>query len=217
MKKIITIGLYLLFCLFANQIFALGIISTNGGFEIAGSGAGAASAAGWSGMPDSALSRTDAAAHSGSWSMELLGGHYDWSHCTQAYNEEDYAGMEIFATVWVMSPSNSSAVAVNDQFGNNSVIFKLEEAGSIEPLVDSFGILNVDAGGVRDQWICLTNIIPVMPSGQQGFSCELIGRMSSGTVYFDDLQVVVVPEPVIIGTLLGIIFFFRKTIQGNKI
>ena len=131
MKKIITIGMCLFICLFASRIFALGIISTNGGFEIEGSGAGAATAAGWSGTPDSALSRTDAAAHSGSWSMELLGGHWDWSHCTQAYNEEDYVGKEIFATVWVMSPSNSSAVAVNDQFGNNSVIFKLEEAGTI--------------------------------------------------------------------------------------
>jgi len=210
MKKIITIGMCLFICFCANHVFGFGIISSNGGFEIAGSGAGAAEAAGWSGTPDSALSRSSSAAHSGLWSMELLGGHWDWSHCTQAYNEEDYVGLEIFATVWVMSPSNSSAVAVNDQFGNNSVIFKLEEAGTINPLAEAFGILNVDAGGVRDQWICLTNKIPVMPAGQQGFSCELIGRMSSGTVYFDDLQVVVIPEPVAIGVFLGLVFFFRK-------
>jgi len=164
MKKIITIGMCLFICFCANHVFGFGIISSNGGFEIAGSGAGAAEAAGWSGTPDSALSRSSSAAHSGLWSMELLGGHWDWSHCTQAYNEEDYVGLEIFATVWVMSPSNSSAVAVNDQFGNNSVIFKLEEAGTINPLAEAFGILNVDAGGVRDQWICLTNKIPVMPA-----------------------------------------------------
>ncbi len=210
MKKIITMGICLFFFICVNHVFGFGIISSNGGFEIAGSGAGAATAAGWSGTPDSALSRTSAAKHSGSWSMELLGGHWDWSHCTQSYNEDDYVGMEIFATLWVMSPSNSSAVAVNDQFGSNSVIFKLEEAGTINPLAESFGILDVAAGGVRDQWICLTNIIPVMPAGQQGFSCECIGRMSSGTVYFDDLQVVVIPEPVAIGAFLGLVFFFRK-------
>ena len=141
MKKIITIGLCLFICVCVNHVFGQDIISTNGGFEIAGGGAGAAEAAGWSGTPDSALSRTDAAAN---------------------------------------------------------------------PLAESFGILNVDAGGVRDQWICLTNIIPVMPSGQQGFSCELIGRMSSGTVYFDDLEVIVIPEPVFIGAFMGLAFFFRK-------
>ena len=212
MKKIITIGMCLFLCVYASHVFGFGIISTNGGFEIAGSGAGAATAAGWSGTPESALSRSSSAAHSGLWSMEILGGHWDWSHCTQAYNEEDYVGLEIFATVWVMSPSNSSAVAVNDQFGNNSVIFKLEEAGTINPLAESFGILNVDAGGVRDQWICLTNIIPVMPAGQQGFSCELIGRMSSGTVYFDDLHVEVIPEPIAFVAFLGLFFFVRKKI-----
>ena len=96
--------------------------------------------------------------------------------------------------------------------GNNSVIFKLEEAGTINPLVDSFGILDEAAGGVRDKWICLTNIIPSMPAGQLGFECELIGRMSSGTVYFDDLKIEVIPEPIAFAAFLGVVFFLRKKV-----
>ena len=44
MKKIITIWMCLFMCVCANQIFGFGIISVNGGFEIAGGGAGAATA-----------------------------------------------------------------------------------------------------------------------------------------------------------------------------
>ena len=213
MKKIITIGMCLFFCLCANQAFGLGIISSNGSFEIEGSG-GAADAQDWVEESAASVARTNSAAHSGSWAMSVRGGIDEWAH-TKQYYPEDVVDQEVIATVWVMSPSSDSAVAWHpDWFSSNSVIFKLEQPDPSTAFFDSevYAIKNADIGGVRDTWIHITNTISVMPAGMSNFKIVCLATMTSGTVYFDDVQVTVIPEPVAIGAFLGLLFLLRKKI-----
>ena len=209
MKKVITIGMSAILCLCAIQAFGAGLISSNGNFETAG--VDAADALDWDQTPG--VYRTNSAAHSGSWSMSITGGIEEWANALQTYND-DYVGQELIATVWVMSPSNDSAVAWHpDWFADNSVVFKLEQPGSSAAIdYETYAIKDVSAGGVRDTWMHITNTVASMPAGMSGFKIVCLATMTSGIVYFDDLEVVVIPEPVAIGAFLGLVFFLRKKI-----
>jgi len=210
MKKIITIGMCVALCLCASQAFG-GIVSSNGSFEIQGAG-GPADALDWDQTPG--VNRTNSAAYAGSWSMSITGGIEEWANAKQ-YIPQDVQGMEVIATVWVMSPSNDSAVAWHpDWFGDCSVVFKLEkpdpDTGFIES--ETYAIKDVSAGGVRDTWMQITNRVTSMPAGMSNFKIVCLASMTGGLVYFDDVQVDVIPEPVAIGACLGLVFLLRKRI-----
>ncbi len=209
MKKSFTIVICLFVCVCVSRALGVGIISSNGGFEIADGPS--TNAADWSQAPG--VYRTNSAAHSGSWSMTIVGGIEEWANGLQTYNQ-DYTGMELIATAWVMSPSSDPAVTMHaDWFDDCSVVFKLEVPGGSAAIdYETYAIKDQSAGGVYDTWIHITNTVASMPSSMSGFKMVCLASMSSGTVYFDDVDVVVIPEPAAIAAILGLAFLLRKKI-----
>jgi len=197
-------------CLIACAACAYGYdnLVTNGSFEVGSE----AYADFWNGTLPASMMRTNSAAYEGSWSMACKGGVAEWANVYQTI-PQDLAGMFVRLTCWMMSPSNASAVAWHpDWFVTNSAILKFEEpAPSTAAIKEVFAIQDVSAGGVRDQWICVTNEITSFPAGKANFKVVMLGVMTSGVIYYDDVRLEVIPEPgLVCGLLAGLLFAVRK-------
>jgi len=183
-------------CLCARTAVADNIIS-NGTFEL-GDGPYAAV---WQGTIPLAMMRTNLYAHSGSYAEMCKGGVHEWANIQQVC-PVDLAGKTVRATCWVMSPSSASAVASKPAlFSNCCVILKFQKpAPSYDAIQEVYGLPDVSAGGVRDQWICITNQIDSFPTNMANFSLVIYGLLNTGgQVFYDDVVVEVLnvsPQPV---------------------
>lgn len=165
-------------------------LATNGSFEVEGSNT--AWAADWSGTQPAAMMRTNSAAYEGSWSMACKGGVEDWAHVLQVF-PQNLAGKTVRVTCWMMSPSSDSAVArLPGSFANCSALLKLEQPGSTAAIQEIPAMKDVSAGGVRDIWICVTNEVASFPAGTVNFKVVLLGIMTSGIIYYDDVRLEVI-------------------------
>jgi hypothetical protein len=166
----------------------------------------------WNGTIPNPMMRTNSAAYDGDWSEACLGGVNPFANVFQRC-PEDLGGLHVLATCWVMSPSNASARALNPDMNDScSAVFKLEERDSYTTIgAPAFGLPDVDRGGVRDQWICLSNDIEYFPMDMTNFKVVCMASMSNGVVYFDKVALEVVPEPVLLTAgLLGVLLLFAK-------
>jgi len=166
----------------------------------------------WNGTIPSPMMRTNSAAYDGEWSEACLGGVNPFANVFQRC-PDDLAGQYVLATCWVMSPSNASAVALNpDMYGSCSAVFKFEQPSTYDPIGDpAYGIPDVNAGGVRDQWICLSNEIYSFPPDMTNFKVICMATLSNGVVYFDKVQLEILPEPVLLGAgALSLLLLFWK-------
>ncbi|MCX7004940.1 MAG: hypothetical protein NTV22_16925 [bacterium] len=187
MKITFTLALCACLCLCARAAVADNVIS-NGSFEI-GDGPYATD---WNGTIPAAMLRTNSTAHTGSYAELCKGGVNPWANIFQSC-PVDFAGKTVRATCWVMSPSSASAVAsMPTVYSNCSVILKFQKPGSYDAIQEVYGMADVSAGGVRDQWICLTNQVDSFPTNMANFAIVLYGLMSSGQIYYDDVVVEVV-------------------------
>jgi len=166
----------------------------------------------WNGSFPHAMMRTNSAAYDGEWSVACIGGSDDYANINQRC-PDDLAGQYVMATCWVMSPSNASAVALQpDLHDSCSAVLKFEQPDSYDPIGDpAYGMPDVNAGGVRDQWFCLTNEIPSFPEGMTNFKIICMATLSNGVIYFDKVALEVIPEPVLLGAgALGLLLLFWK-------
>ncbi len=210
MKKIITIGMCLMLCLWVSQSFA-GIISSNSSFEIEGPG-GPADALDWVEESPESTARTSSAARSGSWSASIVGGITEWAYVKQ-YFPQELAGETVVFSGYVMCPSSDPAVPWHgDWFAGNSVVVKLEQPDPATAFIGEEKTLIDESTGPYDTWVYFAITNNSFPSGMSNFKAVCLGVMTGGTVYFDDISVVVIPEPVSIGAFLGLVFLLRKRI-----
>ncbi|MCX7005339.1 MAG: hypothetical protein NTV22_18995 [bacterium] len=192
--KTTTTTLALCVCLVvcATCAFAENIIS-NGSFEVGY----LHWADNWNGTVGTSMIRTNSAAEEGIWSMACKGGIDDWANVLQAY-PGDLSGLTVRVTCWVMSPSSDSAVAHWPATYNNcSVILKMEKPGSYDAINEVTGMKDVSAGGVRDQWICLTNQVDSFPANMANFKVVLLGINSAGLIYYDNVILEVLPKVLV--------------------
>jgi len=171
----------------------------------------AAYADGWTGVMPGAFMRTNVCVKSGSWSIACVGGVAEWANVLQVISN-DLDGQTVELTCWMYAPSDSKPVAWHpDWFQDCSAILKMEEPASSSPISEVFAIKNEAAGGVYDTWIHVTNRVAIFPSGKQNFKLVLLGVMTSGTIYYDDVRMTVVPEPgLALGACLALLALRRR-------
>ncbi|MCX7005340.1 MAG: hypothetical protein NTV22_19005 [bacterium] len=69
----------------------------------------------------------------------------------------------------------------------------------------------IHAGGVRDQWLCVTNEVASFPGGMANFKIVLLGVTTAGVIYYDDLKVEVIPEPgLVAGGCLALLMWLKR-------
>ena len=186
MKIASTLVLCACLCLCACAAFGENVIS-NGTFEL-GDGPYATV---WQGTIPSAMMRTNLYAHTGSYAEMCKGGVHEWANIQQVC-PVDLAGKTVRATCWVMSPSSASAVASKPAlYSNCCVILKFQKpAPSFDAIQEVYGLPDVSVGGVRDQWICITNQVDSFPTNMANFSLVIYGLLNSGgQVFYDDVVV----------------------------
>jgi len=168
---------------------------TNGSFEIEGTNT--AWAADWGGtIPEGSMMRTNSAFYEGSWSMACKGGVTEWANVYQAI-PQNLAGKTVRVTCWMMTPSSDKAVAWHpDWFANCSALLKLEQPSPSTAVIQEVpAIKNEGSGGVYDTWICVTNEVASFPAGMSNFKVVLLGIMTAGIIYYDDVRVEVISIP----------------------
>ena len=209
MKKIITVTMSLIVFLCVSQAF--GNICSNAGFEIEGTG-GPADALDWVEESTSSTARTSSAARSGSWSASIVGGITEWAYVKQ-YFPQELAGQPVVFSGYVMCPSSDPAVPWHgDWFAGNSVVVKLEQPDPSTSFIGEEKTLIHESTGPYDTWVQFAITNSSFPAGMSNFKAVCLGVMTGGKVYFDDISVVVIPEPVAIGAFLGLVFLLRKRI-----
>ena len=209
MKKFITFGLSVLLCLCAAQAF--GNICSNGSFETAGPG-GSADALDWVKESAASTARTNSAARSGNWSAGIVGGITEWAYVKQ-YFPQDLEGKTVIFSGYVMCPSSDPAVPWHGEwFAGNSVVVKLEQPDPSTAFIGEEKTLIHETTGPYDTWVQFAITNSTFPAGMSNFKAVCLGVMTGGTVYFDDVEVNVIPEPVAIGAFLGLVFLLRKKI-----
>jgi len=209
MKKFIITAMCGIMCLCASQAF--GNLCVNSGFETAGPG-GSADALDWVKESAASTARTNSAAHSGSWSASVVGGITEWAYVKQ-YFSQDLVGQRVVFSGYVMCPSSDPAVPWHgDWFAGNSVVVKLEQPDPSTGFIGEEKTLIHESTGPYDTWVQFAITNNSFPAGMSNFKAVCLGVMTGGTVYFDDIIVDIIPEPVLIGVFLGLVFLLRKRI-----
>ncbi|MCX7005341.1 MAG: hypothetical protein NTV22_19010 [bacterium] len=208
MKTTTTLAVCACLIVCATCAFAENIVS-NGSFEVGSE----AYADFWNGTIPGSMMRTNSAAHEGSWSEACKGGIDEWANVYQAI-PQDLAGMFVRLTCWMMTPSNAPAVAQHpDWFGNCSAILKFEQpTPSTAAIQEIFAVKDAAFGGVYDTWIAVTNDVTSFPTNMTNFKVVMLGVMTSGVIYYDDVRLEVIPEPGLVagGCLAGLLLAVRK-------
>jgi hypothetical protein len=160
----------------------------NGGFELAAGGA-ATMPAYWGAYN---ATRVTEQAHRGTASLRIDGG--GWHHGRQVINAPAWAGQPVIAEVYARTPGLS---------GGRGALLKLQKTGTTEAYAETWVL---PPGAPSNTWV-YGSLATVLPDAAVGLDVVLMidggDPATAGTVYFDDVAIMV-PEPInLLFALLG--------------
>ena len=146
--------------------------------------------------------RTNDIAHSGEFSMKIYGSGASWISCCQDIFNDDISGQSIEISAWMYTPENDPLIA--------STLAKIEWYGVTGEIANEM----LTSTNEHDAWInCVTTI--EAPEGAYGATICFMRSVEDGggTVYIDDVDASIIPEPslLIISSLIFLIFYQFKT------
>jgi len=170
----------------------------NPGFELQGSG-GADDPASWGSYN---AYRDSKYSHSGSWSLKISDG--GWHNALQLYGYGDLGGETIIAEVYAMTTGLS---------GGKGGLLKLQKSGTTENYNESWFITSDSPTG---EWIKGT-VSATLPAYVSNLEIVLLldggDPPTTGTVYFDDVSVIIPEAATTLFLLLNILFLSRKFLE----
>ena len=192
-KTVIFTGTIVL-TFFATQ-FACANSITNGGFED-GTGYDADY---WNGDGSADIGRTNAQSRTGSYSINISA-NWDWANLNQVVNDAGLQGKDVILKAYGLTPSS-------DPLSANSGILKMEWIGASGSAETWF----IDGNSSQDTWVEGV-VTGTAPTGATAVRIVLMkANAASGRVFFDDVDVTIIPEPVSVILFAAIgLFLFRK-------
>jgi hypothetical protein len=168
----------------------------NGGFED-GSGTDADD---WG---QSGGERSSDTAHSGSYSMKIKG-FGGWENVLQPFVNTNIGGTPVIAKVYGLTPSGDKLT------GGLGGLLKIQQSGTTAAYGEKWFMTGASPADTWVEGVVTANI----PEGVSTFDYVLlIAGDSSGTVYFDDASVQIIPEPA---AILGMLFMGGLLLRRKK-
>ena len=170
----------------------------NGSFEI-GTGYDADN---WESDGTADVGRTNSYARTGSYSMNISG-NWDWANTIQELINNRLSGKTVILKAYALQPSD------NPILNNKNGILKLEWLGTNSSAESWF----INGDSPKDTWI--EGVVTAeAPPGATGFRIVLMKENSTGSLFFDDVEISIVdtPEP---GILQNSSFEIQGTMQSK--
>jgi hypothetical protein len=147
--------------------------------------------------------RSTDVAHSGSYSMKIKG-FGGWENVVQPFVNTNIGGTPVIAKVYGLTPSGDKLT------GGLGGLLKIEKSGTTEAYGENWFVIG---SSPADTWI--EGVVTAdIPEGVSSFNYVLlIAGDSSGTVYFDDASVQIIPEPA---AVLGMLFMGGLALRRKK-